>query len=64
MKLEYLRNKIAHFRKVYREDIEILEHVRKSLALKISDCLNVKQTDLQSQIWDSRAVMCSGMAYH
>ena len=64
MTLEYLRNKIAHFRKVFPQDIKILKEVRLWLAPKISVCLNVKQGDLQSQIWDSRAVMCSGMVYH
>lgn len=61
--VEYIRNKVAHTRKVYKEDIEKLEEMRKWLGKKIANCQNIEETQLPSQYWDSSAHAISGNIY-
>lgn len=61
--VEYIRNKVAHTRKVYKEDTEKLEETRKWLGKKIANCQEVDVIQLPSQYLDSSAHAISGNIY-
>lgn len=62
-KLRYIRNKIAHFRKIFKEDIDEVNRIRKYLGDGLEKGLNLKREDISSQHWDSKAFATSGNTY-
>jgi len=58
--LEAIRNKIAHFRKIFKEDIEILNETRKWLGDGLQKGLQMDKEDIPSQHWDSKSFATSG----
>jgi hypothetical protein len=62
--LKFIRNKIAHFRKIFVEDIIKVDEIRKWLKNGLEKGLGVKKEQIPSQYWDSSAHAISGNIYN
>ena len=61
--LKAIRNKIAHFRKIFDEDIKKVDEIRKWLGDGLEKGLGLSREQIPSQYWDSSANAVSGNIY-